>query len=540
MSDFPDEAGVDAGATAWVLTSSALVLLMSLPGLALFYGGFVRAKNVLSVIAACFAITALTTVLWVIIGYSITFTDGGPVNPFIGGVSRVFMAGVNKDTELGRPGAHAPVPLAADAVYQGSYAFLGPALIVGSVVERMKTKAVIMFAGWFLLLVYCPVAHMLWAPGGWMNSWGVLDWAGGLVVGTTAGIAGLVAAVMVGPRRGYPDTVFRPHNMTLVVLGTGMLWTGWIGFEGGTGLKADGVASMAVFTTHVAGAFGALGWTGIEWLLHHGRPSILGFCAGAVAGLAGVTPAAGYVGVAGSAVIGVVSAFVCYVMAVFVKERAGWDESLDAFGVHATGGMVGTILVAILGSPALGGAPNDNYDIGVQLGKQLVGVAFVVAYSVIISFVLLKAIGCCTGGLRVSAEAEAKGLDIAELDDGAYLFGRQVWEQHGFVADAATTAARLVDRVTARELRGSWGHDGMRERSGRGILGQALLPSASEDALGSPGLSGAIEGHDPVSPLPGQVGTLNGAPSPAGAGATAGSSREPQGTPAAIAAAVEP
>jgi len=482
---------VDAGATAWVLACTGFVLIMSLPGLAIFYGGFVRSKNVLSVLAQCFAITAITTVLWMFIGYSLTFTDGGVMNPFIGGLSRVFMAGVTGETMLTRPGIS--IPLAADAVYQGSYAFLAPAILVGSVVERMRTKAVLWFAGLFLLFVYVPIAHMLWCEGGWMMQWGILDWAGGLVVGTTAGVAGLVACIMVGPRVGYPEKTFRPHNTTLIVIGTGMLWTGWIGFEGGTGLRADGVASMAVITTHTAAAFGALGWTGIEWLLHHGRPSIIGFCAGAVAGLAAITPAAGYVGVMAAAAIGILGAVICYWMAVWVKSKLGWDETLDAFGVHATGGMVGTILVGVLGAPELGGPRSDTFDVKEQLGKQTVGVLFTVAYTVAVSYLLLKTIGYFAGGLRVDPEVERRGLDVAELNDGAYMFGMHNWDpEAAFVADAATRAAWVADRIAREQV--AAGDAGPRFRTlGRTSSLRRALMSEGSMSPGLPAETGSLQ-----------------------------------------------
>lgn len=454
----PPVALIDEGATAWILASTSLVLLMSLPGLAVFYGGFVRSKNVLSVLAQSLGITALSTVLWIAVGYSLAFTHGGPVHSVIGGFKHIFLIGVGQNTMVGPMGGNAPVPLVAHAAYQGSYAFLAPALFLGSVVERMRSRVVLIFGAVFLIVVYCPIAHMLWCPGGFLREWGVLDWAGGLVVGTTAGVAGLIASLMVGPRKGYPENVFRPHNTTLIVLGTGMLWTGWMGFEAGTGLHADGVAAMALMTTHSAGAFGALTWTGIEWLLHHGRPSILGFCAGAVAGLAAITPAAGYVGVGGSAVIGIVGSCTCYFMAVAVKEWAGWDETLDAFGVHATGGMTGTLLVAIFASPRAGGSGGnpevqaaEDFSMGPQLLKQVTATVFVVLYSAIVSWLLLLALGKCWG-LRVSAAVEEKGLDLAELDDGAYLFGSHHWEGKAFVTDTATSAARMVEQAGENAL----------------------------------------------------------------------------------------
>lgn len=447
--------GFDSGATAWVLCCAALVLLMSLPGLAIFYGGFVRSKNVLSVLFQTMTISVVSSVLWVAVGYSFVFSDGGPLNGFIGGFEHVFLVGAGPNVLLGRPGA--AIPLIADAFYQGTYCFLAPALIVGSVVERMKSKAVLIFAAFFLIFVYCPVAHSLWAPGGFLGAWGCLDWAGGLVVGTTAGVAGLVASVVVGPRDGYPEASFRPHNTTLIVIGTGMLWVGWLGFEAGTGLRADGIAALACFTTHTGGAFGALTWVLIEWLLHHGRPSILGFCAGAISGLAAITPTAGYVSVAGSAAIGVLGTIICYVMAVTVKSRVGWDETLDAFGIHATGGMSGTILLGIFGSPALGGISGPDWNIWEQLGKQLVATVFVIVYTAAVSYILLRIISASIDGLRVSADDEDRGLDVSELDDGAYIFGINNWESGAekFVSDDATNAGRLITHVLRREVSGT-------------------------------------------------------------------------------------
>ncbi|RMD82609.1 MAG: ammonium transporter [Candidatus Dadabacteria bacterium] len=403
--------GIDTGDTAWVLVSTALVLFMTIPGLALFYGGLVRTKNVLSVLMQCFAITALVTIIWLAFGYSLSFDPGGR---FLGGLSKTFLAGVETDAVRGT------IPEVLFCAFQLTFAIITPALIVGAFAERMKFSAMLWFSGLWLAAVYLPVCHMVWGgKGALFADMGVFDFAGGIVVHTTAGVAALVACMIIGARKGYPSVAMRPHNLTMAVTGAGMLWVGWFGFNGGSAMAADGSAAMAVMATHLSASVAALVWMAIEWGIH-GKPSALGFVTGAVAGLAAVTPASGYVGPLGAVAIGALSALACYYAATSLKQRFGYDDSLDVFGVHGVGGIVGTLLAGLLASATFGGN-QAGLDIGRQLGVQALAVASAVAYTAFVSYVILKALDA-TIGLRVSDTDEIEGLDLALHGEAGYNF----------------------------------------------------------------------------------------------------------------------
>ncbi len=407
-----EDGGLSAGDTAWMLVSTALVLLMTVPGLSLFYAGMVRAKNALSVMMQCFAITALVTVLWVSYGYSLAFSDGGALQAWIGGWSKSFMAGVLPDTLSGS------IPESVFAMFQLTFAIITPALIVGGFAERMKFSAVLWFSALWVSLVYFPVAHWVWG-GGWLGDLGALDFAGGTVVHINAGIAGLVAALVVGPRRGWPKTPMWPHSLMLTLTGEGSLWFGWFGFNAGSELAADGTAGMALAVTQVATAAAALTWMFAEWIVH-GKPSALGIASGAVAGLVAITPASGFVGVSGALVIGTVAALVCYLAVTRLKPKLGYDDALDAFGVHAMGGIVGALLTGVFAAQALGGVGlADGVSITRQLGIQAIAVAVTIAYDAVLSYALLKLLDA-TIGLRVDAESETQGLDLVLHDERAY------------------------------------------------------------------------------------------------------------------------
>ncbi|RMD67914.1 MAG: ammonium transporter, partial [Gammaproteobacteria bacterium] len=336
---------LSAGDTAWMLTSTALVLLMTIPGLALFYGGMVRAKNVLSVLMQCFAITALVTVLWALYAYSLAFAEG---NAFVGGLSKAFLKGVGVDTLSGT------IPETVFMTFQMTFAIITPALIVGAFVERMKFSALLWFMGIWVSAVYAPIAHWVWG-GGWLGELGALDFAGGTVVHINAGMAGLVAALVIGKRKGYPTTPMPPHNLTLTMVGASLLWVGWFGFNAGSEVAADGTAGMAMAVTQIATAAAALAWMFTEWAVR-GKPTLLGITTGAVAGLVAITPASGFVGPMGALVIGIAAGIICYFFAVHVKRALGYDDSLDVFGVHAIGGIIGALLTGVFAAPFLGGA----------------------------------------------------------------------------------------------------------------------------------------------------------------------------------------
>ena len=400
---------LDSGDTAWMMTSTALVLFMTIPGLSLFYGGMVRAKNALSVMMQCFAITCLMTVLWALYVYSLAFGEGGAL---IGDFSKAFMAGVGVDALSGT------IPETVFAMFQLTFAIITPALIVGAFAERMKFSAMLVFMGIWVSVVYAPVCHWVWG-GGWLGELGVLDFAGGTVVHINAGVAGLVAAIVLGRRRGYPRSPMKPNNLVLTMVGAAMLWVGWFGFNAGSELAADGTAGMAMVVTQVATAAAALTWMFSEWV-SHGKPSALGLVSGAVAGLVAITPASGFVGPMGALVIGAASGYACYLAVVKVKRSLGYDDSLDAFGVHAIGGIVGALLTGVFVDAGLGGAGlADGMTIVSQVGYQAVGVIATVIYCGAVSFVILKALDGAMG-LRVGDEEEEDGLDLSLHDEAGY------------------------------------------------------------------------------------------------------------------------
>ncbi len=406
--------GLDSGDTAWMLTATALVLFMTIPGLALFYSGMVRSKNVLSVLMQCFAITALMSILWIFWGYSLAFEDGGSANAFIGGLNKMFLAGVTVDSLSGT------IPETVFITFQMTFAVITPALIVGAFAERMKFSTMLVFMGVWLTVVYVPVAHWVWG-GGWLVDWGVLDFAGGTVVHINAGVAGLVAAVMLGKRKGYPATAMPPNNLGYTLMGASMLWVGWFGFNAGSQLAADGVAGMALAVTQIAAAAAALGWMFSEWV-SHGKPSVLGIASGAVAGLVAITPASGSAGPMGAVAIGAAAGVGCFFAATTLKRAFGYDDSLDVFGIHAAGGIIGAILTGVFAATALGGSGfgAGNESVMAQVGAQCVGVAATLIYSGVMSFVILKILDGVMG-LRVDEEQEVEGLDLALHDERGYI-----------------------------------------------------------------------------------------------------------------------
>jgi Amt family ammonium transporter len=404
---------LNSGDTAWMLTSTALVLFMTIPGLALFYAGMVRAKNVLSVMMQCFAITALVTVLWAIVAYSIAFSDGGDLNTYWGGLGKAFLSGVGIDTLSGT------IPETVFMTFQMTFAIITPALIVGAFAERMKFSAMLWFMGLWLIVVYAPIAHWVWG-GGWLGGLGVLDFAGGTVVHINAGIAGLMAALVLGKRKGYPGTAMMPNNLGYTVMGASMLWVGWFGFNAGSELAADGTAGMAMAVTQIATATAALGWMFAEWI-SHGKPSVLGIASGAVAGLVAITPASGTAGPMGAIAIGAAAGVGCFLGATKLKRAMGYDDSLDAFGVHAIGGIIGAMLTGVFADASLGGAGlADGVTIGKQLVTQGIGVLATLVYTAIVSLILLKIVDAVIG-LRVTEEQETEGLDTALHDERGYI-----------------------------------------------------------------------------------------------------------------------
>lgn len=412
---------LNSGDTAWMLTATALVLFMTIPGLALFYGGMVRSKNVLSVMMQCFAITGLMSILWVVYGYSMAFDTTGMekgvlnFNSFVGGFSKAFLSGV---TPSNLTSAAALFPEAVFITFQMTFAIITPALIVGAFAERMKFSAMLVFMGIWFTLVYAPIAHMVWSgDGALMWDWGVLDFAGGTVVHINAGIAGLVCCLVLGKRKGYPTTPMAPHNLGYTLMGAAMLWVGWFGFNAGSAAAANGTAGMAMLVTQIATAAAALGWMFAEWI-GHGKPSALGIASGVVAGLVAITPAAGTVGPMGALVIGLVSGVVCYFCATSLKRKLGYDDSLDAFGVHGIGGIVGAILTGVFAAPALGGFGAVT-DIGMQVWIQAKGVIFTVVYTALLTYVILKVLDVVMG-LRASEEEESVGLDLAQHNERGY------------------------------------------------------------------------------------------------------------------------
>ncbi len=406
----PSVAGADSlnsGDTAWMITATALVLFMTIPGLSLFYGGLVRAKNVLSVLMQCFSITALMTILWVVAGYSISFGEG---NAFFGDFSKAFLAGIGPDSMSGT------IPEILFAMFQLTFAIITPALIVGAFAERMKFSAMLLFTGAWMLFIYSPLVHWVWG-GGWLGSMGALDFAGGTVVHINAGVAGLMSAIVLGKRKGYPREPMMPHSLTLSVVGAGMLWVGWFGFNAGSELAANGVAGMALAVTQIATAAATLAWMLAE-RIKHGKPSVLGAITGAVAGLVAITPASGFVNPMGALAIGVASGTICFFAATTMKRKLGYDDSLDAFGVHGIGGTVGAMLTGVFAAPALGGYA-DITSIGSQVWIQFISVIATILYSGVGSLILLKIVDV-TVGLRVDEEEEITGLDITQHNEKGY------------------------------------------------------------------------------------------------------------------------
>ncbi len=417
MPAYADEIALSGSNTAWLLTATALVLFMTLPGLALFYAGLVRSKNVLSVLMSCFAIAGAVSILWLVGLYSLTFTDGGAAQPIIGGLTKLFFAGVTTESMAG------DIPEVLFAAFQMTFAIITPALIIGAFAERMKFSAMLIFSLLWTIAVYVPVAHWVWG-GGFLGQMGLIDFAGGTVVHITAGVAALVAAIVIGPRRGFPKQPMPPHNLTMTVIGAGMLWVGWFGFNAGSALAANGSAAMALLVTHISASAGALVWVACEWK-RFGKPSVLGIVTGMVAGLGTITPASGSVGPAGALVIGCLAGLVCFNMTQVVKRVWKIDDSLDVFPVHGVGGILGTLLVAVFASTELGVFSGQGFAGGIstmmgQLNVQVIGVVVTFAYTAVITWVLLKLTGRMTGGLRVSAEQETVGLDLSLHDERGY------------------------------------------------------------------------------------------------------------------------
>lgn len=413
---FAAEATTDSGNISWILTSTALVLFMTIPGLSLFYGGLVRSKNVLSILMQCFAITCVVSVLWLVCVYSLCFGDGGSLNWFIGGFDKAFLGDLLKN------GVSGSIHETTFSMFQLTFAIITPALIVGAFAERMKFSAMLIFSCIWLVVVYAPVCHWVWG-GGWLQEKGVLDFAGGIVVHITAGAAALVAALVIGNRNGFPKTPMTPHNMTMTITGAGMLWVGWFGFNGGSALAADSTASMAILATHMSAAAGAIMWVAIEWI-KFGKPSALGAVTGMVAGLGTITPASGFVGPAGGLVIGLIAGFVCFNCTVYIKQKLKIDDSLDVSPVHGVGGIIGTIMAGIFASAGLGVFRGVGYAEGMnmasQVGVQALGVAATIIYTMIATYIILKVTGVFTKGLRVSEDIETQGLDTAEHEETGY------------------------------------------------------------------------------------------------------------------------
>ncbi len=403
--------------TAWILTSTALVLFMTLPGLALFYGGLVRTKNVLSVLVQCFVIAAMVSVLWFVAGYSLAFGEGSAeFGAYIGDFSKAFMSGIGRDSLSGT------IPETVFAMFQMTFAIITPALIVGGFAERMKFSAMLLFSAVWLFVVYIPTTHWVWG-GGWLSQMGLYDYAGGTVVHINAGVAALVAAIMLGPRKGFGKVALAPHNMTMTITGASMLWVGWFGFNAGSALAANGDAGMAMLVTHLGAASGVLAWMAMEWI-RHGKPSALGAVTGMVAGLGTITPASGYVGPGGAIAIGLTAGVVCYFATDALKSKFKIDDSLDVMPVHGVGGILGTLLAGVFAATSLGGfgfnAGAGLNTMGEQLWVQFIGVGASVAWCAFATFVILKVIGLLLGGLRVTEEQETEGLDIVSHDEVGY------------------------------------------------------------------------------------------------------------------------
>jgi Amt family ammonium transporter len=400
---------IDAANTAWMITAAVLVLFMTLPGLALFYAGLVRTKNVLSVLMQCFAITCVVTLAWLVVGYSIAFGDG---NAWWGGLGKSFFSGIQVATVKGS------IPESVFAMYQLTFAIITPALVIGAYAERVRFGPMLLFTLLWLLIVYCPVAHWVWGDG-WLQKRGLMDFAGGTVVHLNAGVAALVCALVLGRRRGFPETAMPPHNMTMAVTGAAMLWVGWFGFNAGSALAADGAAGMAMLVTHIGAATGAFAWMFCEWL-RYGKPSALGIVTGMVAGLGTITPASGFVGPIGALIIGALAGVACFFATNFMKRALNIDDSLDVFPVHGVGGLLGTLLTGILVSSAFGGIGYpDKVTMGDQFVTQLVGVVAVGLWSGVLTWILLKLVDAVSG-MRVAGEEETEGLDTVLHNEKGY------------------------------------------------------------------------------------------------------------------------
>ena len=406
--------GLDSGDTAWILASTALVLFMTLPGLALFYGGLVQPRNVLSVLMQCFAITCVVSILWVLVGYSLVFGDGGAWNAWIGGLDKAFMAGIGRDSLQGS------IPETVFSAFQMTFAIITPALVIGGFAERMRFPSMLLFSVLWFLVVYVPVAHWVWG-GGWLADQGTLDFAGGIVVHITAGVGALVAALVLGPRKGFLTRQMMPHNMTMTITGAGMLWVGWFGFNAGSALAANGDAGMALMATHISAATGAFTWMLIEWV-KYGKASALGIATGMVAGLGTITPASGYVGPMAALLIGLVAGIVCFYATNTLKNVLRVDDSLDVFPVHGVGGILGTLFAGFFIASEWGGAGlAEGMTTGGQITAQAIGVVSVFAWTAVASWVLLKLVGLVTP-LRASDEEETEGLDISQHEERGYNF----------------------------------------------------------------------------------------------------------------------
>ena len=396
--------------TAWILTSTALVLFMTIPGLAFFYGGLVRNKNVLSVLMQCFALTCLVSIMWVVVLYGLAFGDGVSLNSIIGSFDQIFMSGLTNESLSG------DIPESVFAMFQLTFAIITPALIVGGFAERMKFSSMLLFSTLWMIFVYAPICHMVWG-GGWLGNLGVMDFAGGTVVHVNAGIAALVAAVMLRERRGFPATPMPPHNLTMTVAGASMLWVGWFGFNAGSALAADQSAGMAMLVTHIGAAAGSLSWMGREWM-KQGKPSVLGIVTGMVAGLGTITPASGFVGPMGALFIGVSAGLICYEATQYIKKVLKIDDSLDVFPVHGVGGILGTILTGVFASASFGGMGLEN-SISTQVFIQIIGVVFTIIWCGFFTYIILKLVDNLLG-LRISEEEEETGIDLVEHGEKGY------------------------------------------------------------------------------------------------------------------------
>lgn len=407
------EDGLNSGDTAWIITATALVLFMTLPGLALFYGGLVRSKNVLSVFMHCFAIACLASILWLVGVYSLSFSDGGAANAWIGGMSSALLLNVGTDTMAGS------IPEGVFFMFQATFAIITPALMVGAYVERIKFSAVLIITALWMVLVYAPVCHWVWG-GGWLAELGVMDFAGGLVVHATAGISSIVIVKILGPRSGFPGEILPPHNPGMVMMGAAMLWVGWFGFNAGSALAADGSAGMAMLVTHISAATASLVWMAIEWI-KYGRPSLVGLVTGTIAGLATITPASGFVGPIGALIIGAAAGWVCFQMVQIVKQAWKLDDSLDVFAVHGVGGSLGILMVGVLASESFGGLGlSEGVGIGEALGIQALGLAVTCIWSGIFTYIIVKITAAITGGIRVERDSEIEGLDLTVHGERAY------------------------------------------------------------------------------------------------------------------------